>query len=151
MTTEHDTHGNELDPQILAALIAVPPVEDARREAHIASALAHAPVLSRSRPQFLRIAAACVALVLAGGLVGRFSSTSSPTENADSIRPSAHVKNGVPDAKSCETTVPNSRYVGSYSLSGARRLVFVTSLAVLVLDESTCAIISTIPHSPVQP
>ncbi len=152
MTSQSDPNDDDLDPRVLAAFIEVPPIDETIREAHIAAALVYAPTLSRARPAWLSIAAACIALLLAGGLVGRFTTSSPPAQANDPSPRVSTVKNAVPESTTCRSTVTGARYIGTYSITGAVRLIYIDPLNIQIWDEATCTVISTIPHLPqVQP
>jgi len=148
VTSHPDPNDDDLDPRVLAAFIEVPPIDEAIREAHIAAALAYAPTLSRARPAWLSIAAACIALLLTGGFVGRFT-TSSPTVQANGPSPRVSaVKNVAIESTTCRSTVTGARFLGTYSITDAVRLIYIDSLNVQIWDEETCKVVSTIPHAP---
>ena len=137
----------ELDPTIVAALRAVPPADDATREAHLAAALDQLggarPVSSSPRQRWLSVAAAAAAL--AGGFaIGRAGddSVGQPRNAAiETTTTAPPVKTGT----RCAAEVGDGQVLAEYESDAGPRMIVLRDDALDVIDAVTCASLQTIP------
>jgi len=138
----------QLDPRIVAALRDLPAASNEIRDAHIAEALSHvSPSVSqrsaqRSPRRWLAVAAALAVLVGGNALYASLSpstdSTVSPRNSAVTTMPA---KGSVCDAGLADYTI-----VGTYSSAGSVREVWTSKQNLVVVDQTSCALLGTITH-----
>ena len=136
---------DELDPEVLAALRNIAPASDALRDQHIANALGEiSPAGARSRIKWLGAAAAIVVLLVGGNaLYASLSSStdSSVTPKTDVVTTSMPVK-----GSACGADLTGYTIVGTYSSAGSVREVWSSAQNLVVVDQSSCAVLGTITH-----
>jgi hypothetical protein len=135
---------DELDPKVLAALRNVTPASDAVREQHIAAALAESsPAGARSRVKWLGAAAAIVVLLVGGNAL--YASLSPSTDS--NVTPQTGAVTTVPvKGSACGTSLTGYTIVGNYSSAGSVREVWSSKQNLVVVDQTSCAQLSTISH-----
>ena len=136
---------DELDPEVLAALRKVAPASDSLRDQHIAAALAEiSTTSSRSRVKWLSAAAAVIVLLVGGNAL--YASLSSSTDSnvtpkTDVVSTSMPVK-----GSACGADLTGYTIVGTYSSDGSVREVWSSKQDLVVVDQTSCAQLSTISH-----
>jgi hypothetical protein len=137
---------DELDPEVLAALRNVTPASDAVRKQHIAAALAESsPVSSRSRVKWLSAAAAIIVLIVGGNALYAALSPSSDTPTV-AAAPNISVTTSVPvKGSACGAGLADYTIVGTYSSAGSVREVWSSARDLVVVDQSSCAVIASYP------
>jgi hypothetical protein len=137
---------DELDPEVLAALRNVAPASDAVRNQHIAAALAESsPVSSRSRIKWLSAAAAVIVLIVGGNALYAALSPSSDTPTV-AAAPNISVTTSVPvKGSACGAGLADYTIVGTYSSAGSVREVWSSARDLVVVDQSSCAVIASYP------
>lgn len=139
----------ELDPAIAAALRAVPPADDATREAHISAALDQIAVAGRrvaTSPQRQRwLSAAAAVVALAGGFaIGRAGDdpVNQPRNaSVDMTTTTVPAKTGT----GCTTEVGNGRILAEYSSDAGPRMIILHEDELVIIAADTCASLQTIP------
>lgn len=138
---------DELDPEVLAALRDVAPASDSLRNQHIAAALGEiSTTSSRSRAKWLSAAAAIIVLIVGGNALYAALSPSSDTPTVaaapnDSVTTSVPVKGSV-----CGANLTDYTIVGTYSSAGSAREVWTSKQDLVVVDQSSCAVLGTFTH-----
>ena len=137
---------DELDPEILAALRDIAPASDSLRNQHIAAALAaSAPASSRSRVKWLSAAAAVIVLLVGGNAL--YASLSPSTDSNVTPR-NGVVTTTVPVKGSvCGADLADYTFVGAYSTAGSVREVWSSKQDLVVVDQTSCAVLGTFTHS----
>jgi len=135
---------DELDPEVLAALRDVVPASDALRDQHIASALAEiSPVEARSRFTRLSAAAAVVVLLVGATAIVRLSATSTDSN----VTPRNDTITTVPvKGSACGADLTDYIIVGAYSSAGSVREVWSSKQDLVVVDQTSCALLGTFAH-----
>ena len=135
---------DELDPEVLAALRKVAPASDSLRDQHIAAALSESsPVSSRSRVKWLSAAAAVIVLLVGGNAL--YASLSSSTDS--NVTPQNGTVTTVPvKGSACGADLTGYTIVGTYSSDGSVREVWSSKQDLVVVDQTSCAQLSTISH-----
>ena len=139
---------DELAPHISDAIKHVAPATSAQRDEHIAAALAEiSPVSSRSRTKWLSAAAAIVVLLIGGNALyaSLGPSENTPAEIAmseqTSSQPSATSKGSV-----CGADLTGYTIVGTYTSSGSVREVWSSTKNLVVIDQTSCALLGSFTH-----
>ena len=141
---------DELDPEVLAALRDVAPASDSLRNQHIAAALAESsPVSSRSRVKWLSAAAAVIVLIVGGNALYAALSPSSDTPTV-AAAPNNSVTTVPVKGSLCGADLADYTIVGTYSSAGSVREVWSSARDLVVVDQSSCAVIASYPL-PAQP
>ena len=135
---------DELDPEVLAALRKVAPASDSLRDQPIAAALSESsPVSSRSRVKWLSAAAAVIVLLVGGNAL--YASLSSSTDS--NVTPQNGTVTTVPvKGSACGADLTGYTIVGTYSSDGSVREVWSSKQDLVVVDQTSCAQLSTISH-----
>lgn len=135
---------DELDPQVLAALGDVAPASDSLREQHIAAALAEiSPAEARSRLTRLSAAAAVVVLLVGATAFVRLGTTSTDSN----VTPRNGAITTVPvKGSACGADLADYTIVGTYSSAGSVREVWSSKQDLVVVDQTSCALLGTITH-----
>jgi hypothetical protein len=152
MANDDHLDSDQVPPHLIASLRDVSRASDDQRNQHIATAMTHLAVNSRSpRNSWLSVAAASLLLVAGGVSIGRFTSDSKSTKIAAASpnAPTTVVAKGSVDTS---TTVPplcvdrvNGEFIGSYTVSGTQWLMFASGTTLDVVNASTCLIASQSP------
>ena len=145
------TTNDDLDPRIVALLRDVPLSSSNVRDAHITQALAELHGSSRrSVPTWLSVAAASLALVAGGALVGRITANdaASPSLAApvSTLVTQIPVKSGLPTA--CKPAAQKFTVVGRTEVRNQTRIIFSTANGIEVFVESSCELVAVYPHPP---
>ena len=135
---------DELDPLVLAALRDVVPASDALREQHIAAALAEiSPAEARSRFTWLSAAAAVVVLLVGATAIVRLGATSTDSN----VTPRKSTITSVPvKGSACGASLTGHTIVGTYSSAGSVQEVWSSKQDLVVVDQTSCALLGTITH-----
>ena len=135
---------DELEPEVVAALRDVAPASEALRNQHIAAALAEsAPASSRSLVKWLGAAAAVIVLLVGGNAL--YASLSPSTDS--NVTPQPGTSTTVPVKGSvCGANLADYTFVGTYSSDGSVREVWSSKQDLVVIDQTSCAQLSTISH-----
>ena len=137
---------DELDPEVLAALRDVAPASDSLRNQHIAAALAESsPVSSRSRVKWLSAAAAVIVLIVGGNALYAALSPSSDTPTV-AAAPNNSVTTVPVKGSACGAELADYTFVGVYSSAGSVQEVWSSKQNLVVVDQTSCAQLSTISH-----
>ena len=137
---------DELDPEVLAALRDVAPASDAVRNQHIAAALGEiSPTSSRSRVKWLSAAAAVIVLIVGGNALYAALSPSSDTPTV-AAAPNNSVTTVPVKGSACGASLTGYTIVGTYSSEGSVREVWSSKQDLVVVDQTSCAQLSTISH-----
>jgi hypothetical protein len=139
---------DDLAPHISDAIKQVVPATSAQRDEHIAAALAElSPASSRTRTKWLSAAAAIVVLLIGGNALyaSLAPSENAPTEIAmtdqTSPQPSATTK-----GSACGADLTDYTIVGTYTASGSMQEVWSSSQNLVVIDQTSCALLGTFTH-----
>jgi hypothetical protein len=136
---------DELDPEVLAALRNVAPASDAVRNQHIAAALAESsPVSSRSRVKWLSAAAAVIALIVGGNALYAALSPSSDTPTV-AAAPHNSITTVPVKGSACVADLTGYTIVGTFSSVGSVREVWSSKQDLVVVDQTSCAVIARYP------
>jgi len=135
---------DELDPLVLAALRDVVPASDSLREQHIAAALGEiSPASSRSRAKWLSAAAAIIVLLVGGNAL--YASLSPSTDS--NVTPRNGGVTTVPvKGSACGADLADYTIVGTYSSAGSVREVWSSQQDLVVVDQTSCALLGTFTH-----
>ena len=135
---------DELDPEVLAALRNVAPASDSLRDQHIAVAIGEiSTTSSRSRVKWLSAAAAVIVLLVGGNAL--YASLSSSTDS--NVTPQTGAVTTVPvKGSACGASLTGYTIVGTYSSDGSVREVWSSKQDLVVVDQTSCAQLSTISH-----
>jgi hypothetical protein len=135
---------DELDPLVLAALRDVVPASDSLRNQHIAAALAEiSPAEARSRFTRLSAAAAVVVLLVGATAIVRLGATSTDSN----VTPRNGAITTVPvKGSACGADLADYTIVGTYSSAGSVREVWSSQQDLVVVDQTSCALLDTITH-----
>jgi hypothetical protein len=138
---------DELDPEVLAALRDIAPAPDALRDQHIAAALAESsPASSRSRVRWLSAVAAVIVLIVGGNALYAALSPSSDTPTV-AAAPNNSVTTVPVKGSVCGADLADYTIVGTYSSVGSVREVWSSALNLVVVDQTSCAVLGTFTHS----
>ena len=138
---------DELDPEVLAALRDVAPASDSLRDQHIAAALGESsPASSRSRIKWLSAAAAVIVLIVGGNALYAALSPSSDTPTV-AAAPNNSVTTVPVKGSACGAELADYTFVGTYSTAGSVREVWSSALNLVVVDQTSCAVLGTFTHS----
>ena len=138
---------DELDPEVLAALRDIAPAPDALRDQHIAAALAESsPASSRSRVRWLSAVAAVIVLIVGGNALYAALSPSSDTPTV-AAAPNNSVTTVPVKGSVCGADLADYTIVGTYSSAGSVREVWSSALNLVVVDQTSCAVLGTFTHS----
>ena len=138
---------DELDPEVLAALRDIAPAPDALRDQHIAAALAESsPASSRSRVRWLSAVAAVIVLIVGGNALYAALSPSSDTPTV-AAAPNNSVTTVPVKGSACGAELADYTFVGTYSTAGSVREVWSSALNLVVVDQTSCAVLGTFTHS----
>ena len=138
---------DELDPEVLAALRDIAPAPDALRDQHIAAALAESsPASSRSRVRWLSAVAAVIVLIVGGNALYAALSPSSDTPTV-AAAPNNSVTTVPVKGSVCGADLADYTIVGTYSTAGSVREVWSSALNLVVVDQTSCAVLGTFTHS----
>ncbi len=151
MTNDNPRDVDDLSPAIVDELRNVSPADDAMRNRHIGAALDHLVVGSRPPLlSWLGIAAAAIALVAGGVVMGRATSqvkstnaSGSPAAPASTLAPKGDLS-ATTVVPACGTVTAGT-YIGSYTVKTLRWLMFATSDALIVVDAATCKAVARTP------
>ncbi|MEI6299627.1 MAG: hypothetical protein WCP50_08525 [Actinomycetota bacterium] len=135
---------DELDPLVLAALRDVVPASDSLRNQHIATALAEiSPAEARSRFTRLSAAAAVVVLLVGATAIVRLGATSTDSN----VTPRNGAITTVPvKGSACGADLADYTIVGTYSSAGSVREVWSSQQDLVVVDQTSCALLDTFAH-----
>lgn len=135
---------DELDPLVLAALRDVVPASDSLRNQHIAAALAEiSPAEARSRFTRLSAAAAVVVLLVGATAIVRLGATSTDSN----VTPRNGAITTVPvKGSACGADLADYTIVGTYSSAGSVREVWSSQQDLVVVDQTSCALLDTFAH-----
>lgn len=135
---------DELDPLVLAALRDVVPASDSLRNQHIAAALAEiSPAEARSRFTRLSAAAAVVVLLVGATAIVRLGATSTDSN----VTPRNGAITTVPvKGSACGADLADYTIVGTYSSAGSVREVWSSQQDLVVVDQTSCALLGTFAH-----
>ena len=135
---------DELDPLVLAALRDVVPASDSLRNQHIATALAEiSPAEARSRFTRLSAAAAVVVMLVGATAIVRLGATSTDSN----VTPRNGAITTVPvKGSACGADLADYTIVGTYSSAGFVREVWSSQQDLVVVDQTSCALLDTITH-----
>jgi hypothetical protein len=135
---------DELDPEVLATLRDIAPASDALRDQHIAAALAEiSPADGRSRFTRLSAAAAVVVLLVGATAIVRLGATSTDSN----VTPRNGGVTTVPVKGSvCGGSLTGYTIVGTYSSAGSVREVWSSKQGLVIVDQSSCAVLGTFTH-----
>jgi len=135
---------DELDPEIVAALRNVAPASDALRDKHIAAALAEISAAgARSRTKWLSAAAAVLVLLVGGNAL--YASLSPSTDSNVTPRNSGVTTMPV-KGSACGASLADYTIIGTYSSAGSVREIWSSKQNLVVVDQTSCAQLSTISH-----
>jgi hypothetical protein len=138
---------DEPDPEVLAALRDIAPAPDALRDQHIAAALAESsPASSRSRVRWLSAVAAVIVLIVGGNALYAALSPSSDTPTV-AAAPNNSVTTVPVKGSVCGADLADYTIVGTYSSAGSVREVWSSALNLVVVDQTSCAVLGTFTHS----
>ena len=138
---------DELAPHISDAIKYVAPATSAQRDEHIAVTLREiSPASSRSRTTWLSAAAAIVVLFIGGNALyaSLAPSENSPTEIAMTDQTSSQ-----PSATkgfACGADLTGYTIVGTYTSAGSVQEVWSSAQNLVVVDQTSCALIGTFTH-----
>ncbi len=135
---------DDLDPEVAAALRNVAPASDSLREQHITAALAEiSPAEARSRFTRLSAAAAVVVLLVGATAIVRLGATSSDSN----VTPRNDTITTVPvKGSACGANLTDYTIVGAYSSAGSVREVWSSKQDLVVVDQTSCALLGTFAH-----
>jgi hypothetical protein len=135
---------DDLDPEVVAALRNVAPASDSLREQHITAALAEiSPAEARSRFTRLSAAAAVVVLLVGATAIVRLGATSTDSN----VTPRNDTITTVPvKGSACGADLTDYIIVGAYSSAGSVREVWSSKQDLVVVDQTSCALLSTFAH-----
>ncbi len=135
---------DDLDPEVAAALRNVAPASDSLREQHITAALAEiSPAEARSRFTRLSAAAAVVVLLVGATAIVRLGATSSDSN----VTPRNDTITTVPvKGSACGADLTDYIIVGAYSSAGSVREVWSSKQDLVVVDQTSCALLGTFAH-----
>jgi len=135
---------DELDPEIVAALRNVAPASDALRDKHIAAALAEISAAgARSRTKWLSAAAAVLVLLVGGNAL--YASLSPSTDSNVTPR-NGGVTTMPVKGSACGASLADYTIIGTYSSAGSVREIWSSKQNLVVVDQTSCAQLSTISH-----
>ncbi len=135
---------DDLDPEVVAALRNVAPASDSLREQHITAALAEiSPAEARSRFTRLSAAAAVVVLLVGATAIVRLGATSTDSN----VTPRNDTITTVPvKGSACGADLTDYIIVGAYSSAGSVREVWSSKQDLVVVDQTSCALLGTFAH-----
>jgi len=135
---------DDLDPEVVAALRNVAPASDSLREQHITAALAEiSPAEARSRFTRLSAAAAVVVLLVGATAIVRLGATSTDSN----VTPRNDTITTVPvKGSACGADLTDYTIVGAYSSAGSVREVWSSKQDLVVVDQTSCALLGTFAH-----
>ena len=135
---------DDLDPEVVAALRNVAPASDSLREQHITAALAEiSPAEARSRFTRLSAAAAVVVLLVGATAIVRLDATSTDSN----VTPRNDTITTVPvKGSACGADLTDYTIVGAYSSAGSVREVWSSKQDLVVVDQTSCALLGTFAH-----
>jgi hypothetical protein len=135
---------DDLDPEVVAALRNVAPASDSLREQHITAALAEiSPAEARSRFTRLSAAAAVVVLLVGATAIVRLGATSTDSN----VTPRNDTITTVPvKGSACSADLTDYIIVGAYSSAGSVREVWSSKQDLVVVDQTSCALLGTFAH-----
>ena len=135
---------DDLDPEVVAALRNVAPASDSLREQHITAALAEiSPAEARSRFTRLSAAAAVVVLLVGATAIVRLGATSTDSN----VTPRNDTITTVPvKGSACGADLADYTIVGTYSSAGSVREVWSSAQDLVVVDQTSCALLGTFAH-----
>jgi len=135
---------DELDPEVVAALRDVAPASEALRNQHIAAALADsAPASSRSRVKWLGAAAAVIVLLVGGNAL---YAALSPSTDSNVTPRNGGVTTMPVKGSACGASLADYTIIGTYSSAGSVREIWSSKQNLVVVDQTSCAQLSTISH-----
>jgi hypothetical protein len=154
---------DDLAPHISDAIKQVVPATSAQRDEHIAAALAElSPASSRTRTKWLSAAAAIVVLLIGGNALyaSLAPSENAPTEIAmtdqtsplsattkgTTLSPTNATDKGFSSGSSCGADLTGYTIVGTYTASGSVQEVWSSSQNLVVIDQTSCALLGTFTH-----
>ena len=135
---------DELDPQVLSALRNVTPASNSLREQHMAAALSEITA-SRKTPRSAWLSAAAAVVVLLAGATAILRLGATSTDS--SVTPRNGAITTVPvKGSACGVSLTGYTIVGTYSSAGSVREVWSSQQDLVVLDQTSCALLDTITH-----
>ena len=135
---------DDLDPEIVAALRDIAPASDALRNQHITAALGEiSTTSSRSRTKWLSAAAAVLVLLVGGNAL--YAALSPSTDS--NVTPQTGAVTTVPVKGSvCGANLADYTFVGTYLSAGSVREVWSSKQDLVVVDQTSCALLGTFAH-----